>query len=254
MQRRPTLDEVALYLALAASVVANVADAERSLRGVFGAVWPPLALAVIVELWRRSPPTLDLGSALMVAIAVVVGGIAAWESWAHQVAFFAGGHDPSLLHMLEPVTVDGLAVYALLYVARRRRAVSFAPEVASSPATFGVLSVSGAEVEPLTTSPGTAPETQFPEPEPVVLAVVAAAEPAQVAVVAVEPEVPASSPTDERRAQARELYASGWTKVEIATHLGVSTKTISRDLADFDPTQPGAPSSNGHHEPAGANA
>jgi len=114
---------------------------------------------------------------------------------------------------------------------------------------------------PEASEPVTAP-VPLPEPEPVpvpVLTLEPAPQPVSepvVVVAAVEHnEVPAAAPTDAkaaRQAQVRELFAAGWSNAEMATELGCTPKTISRDLSELGLNRP-SPSTNGHHpEPVGA--
>ena len=127
------------------------------------------------------------------------------------------------------------------------------PALISSTASPGVPS-----------GPVTAPVAS-PDPEPVPAPVlklepVVRPAPAPVVVVAAvgHNDVPTVAPTDTkaaRQAEVRKLHAAGWTNAEMATELGCSAKTISRDLDELDltPNRPGAPSTNGHHpEPVGA--
>jgi hypothetical protein len=114
---------------------------------------------------------------------------------------------------------------------------------------------------PEASEPVSAP-VAVPEPEPVpvpVLTLEPAPEPVSepvVVVAAVEPSVALPvAPTDAkaaRQAQVRELFAAGWSNAEMATELGCTPKTISRDLSELGLVRP-SPSTNGAHpEPVGA--
>jgi hypothetical protein len=76
------------------------------------AVWPPLALLLIVELISRIPVhSRSLAAARIIATAVIAG-IAAWVSYWHMVGVAARYGETGAAPYLIPVSVDGLIVVA----------------------------------------------------------------------------------------------------------------------------------------------
>lgn len=239
-----------LYLCLLVSLGANIASAQATVLGRMVAAWPPVALFLAAELIAHIPAQRGLLSTSRLTATGVLALIAGWASWAHMVALALSAGQPREIAYVAPLTVDGLALVALVSLRELARKPAEVPSVAvvSPPPAPEVPATPPLEDErSLTLAPVLeVVDGRTPDVVPVV---VAAVEPS------VGPTVAAGKA--ERQAQVRELHLVGWTKAEMATHLGVSPKTIGRDLDDLgltDPTTPGAPSSNGHHtpEPVGA--
>ena len=101
-----------LAASIAASVLANLANAQPSTPARLIAAWPPVALALTIELLSRVPVDRAALAAVRVAATSVIGSIAAWVSYGHMAAVAARYGEPSASAHLIPLSVDGLVVVA----------------------------------------------------------------------------------------------------------------------------------------------
>ncbi len=101
-----------LALGVAASVAANILHARPNLVSQTIAAWPPLALLVTVELISRVPVHGRWLSAVRLAAAGGISGIAAWVSYWHMAGVVARAGEVGASPYLMPFSVDGLIVVA----------------------------------------------------------------------------------------------------------------------------------------------
>lgn len=203
LERVRNLCRAALALGLAASLGANIVAADATVVGRVVAGWPPLVLMIVVELIGRV--SLDSGwlSWARLATAGGIAAVAALVSYKHmlEVAELAG--EGTIEAHLIPLTVDGLVVVASIsLVGLNQRIRSAAPR-------------------PKAATPERAPKSP-PDKAPAALALAA---------------LPATTREDrangaERANRAAELAAAGRTQQEIADELGVSVRTVRRDLKE----------------------
>lgn len=181
---------VALALGIGASLAANVAAAESTIAGRVIAAWPPVALLVTVELLSRVPVSGRL-SALRVAAAAAIAGIAAWVSYWHMVdVALSAGESVSSAHLL-PFSVDGLVIVAsvsLLEITARLQTLTSATEAAKAAERA----------------------TKAPKPK------------------AKAKRSPATSNGDRIRRLA--VQHPDWTQAQIADRAGVTVRTVRRHL------------------------
>lgn len=101
-----------LALGVAASVAANILHARPNLVSQTIAAWPPLALLVTVELISRVPVDRRWLSAVRLAAAGGISGIAAWVSYWHMTGVVSRAGEVGASPYLMPFSVDGLIVVA----------------------------------------------------------------------------------------------------------------------------------------------
>lgn len=101
-----------LTLGIAVSVAANVLHADPNPISQVIAAWPPLALAVAVEIVARVPVHRSLWARVRVSMAGVIALIAAYVSYWHMAGVIVRYGESSDVAYLLPFSVDGLIVVA----------------------------------------------------------------------------------------------------------------------------------------------
>lgn len=206
LERVRNLCRAALALGLAASLGANIVAAEASIVGRVVAGWPPLVLMIVVELIGRVSVNSGWLSLVRLATAGGIAGVAALVSYKHmlEVAELAG--EGTIEAHLIPLTVDGLVVVASISLVGLNQRIRSASPRPKPPRSDGP------------TRPASKPPTG-PVPEPS---------------LATLPALTATNNGNgsERSARAAELAATGLTQQQIAEELGVSVRTVRRDLKE----------------------
>jgi len=115
---------LALLLGLGASLAANVAAAEPTLVGRLVAAWPPVALALSVEmLLRQTRGDAQTSTAVRYVTAgavTLVALVAAAASYSHMHALALEAGEGAMARLL-PLSVDGLVVAATMTLLSGRR-------------------------------------------------------------------------------------------------------------------------------------
>lgn len=102
----------AVLLGVAASVAANVLNAQPNIISQTISAWPPLALLITVELTSRIPMHKPLLAVVRVFATVAIAGIAAWVSYWHMQSVTMRYGEAEASSYLLPISVDGLIVVA----------------------------------------------------------------------------------------------------------------------------------------------
>jgi hypothetical protein len=204
----------ALFLGVATSVAANVLHAQPNPISQAIAAWPPLALLLTIELISRIPVHRRSLTAVRLAAAASIAGIAAWVSYWHMAGVTARYGEVGAAPYLIPLSVDGLVAVASVCLVE----------------LTGRLQVTADE-------PVTVTDTQADIP-PVATADTKADE-APEAVQPTTPERAAKRPATKRntgkavaRLRARDPKLS---TQDIARRLGVTDRTVRRHLSTATP-------------------
>lgn len=211
LQRVRTATRSTLMLGIGASLAANMLAAHHSIPGRIIAAWSPVALLLTVELLSRVPVGASWQSALRVAAAGCIAGIAAWVSYWHMVEVaLAYGEKTVAAHLL-PISVDGLVVVAAVSLSEINGRLTQKPVRKPAPAKAAAPAPTLEPVKRLQDDVVPAPKTQ-----------VSASPDLRTAVRALAAEQPT------------------WTQGQLAEHVGCSERSVRRHLST--PTLTAVPS------------
>ena len=102
----------ALAVGVAASVAANILHANPHPVSQVIAAWPPLALALTVELISRVPVHRRALAVVRLLATAAIAGIAAWVSYFHMAGVVSRYGETGTVPYLLPLSVDGLVIVA----------------------------------------------------------------------------------------------------------------------------------------------
>lgn len=169
-----------LLVGVGASITGNVLHAEDSPVAQAIAAWAPAALLFTIELIAKVPVHRRLLAAGRLAATALIGGIAAYVSYWHQVAVAVRYGETGASPYLLPLSVDGLVVVASICLVELADRIRAAEQMNES-------SVDPPAPEPIPPQPAP-PEIPRPAPQP-------------SAPEIVKPAKPAAPPAEARRPQ-----------------------------------------------------
>ncbi len=136
-----------LALGIAVSVAANVLHADPDPISQIIAAWPPLALAVAIEIIARVPVHHSLWARARVSTAGIIALISAYVSYWHMAGVIVRyGESPDVAYLL-PFSVDGLIIVASVSLFElnnhQRKTVTAAAAVSAVPVEGSPIAATG---------------------------------------------------------------------------------------------------------------